>query len=184
MVRYGLIFGLVALTACATTSKRKVVNIAEPEALATENVRYDTLEAAAACDTRKMRARALDDDPMNDIASITVVREISPGRRTETDLDLNCRDFFARRLGTATQTQPMPQPSLITANADTTAQTPVAPAQITPTYNTYRVRRGDTLYGIARAHCTGWKTLATFNNLPNAAEISPGQILRLPESAC
>jgi LysM repeat protein len=134
-----------------------------------------------------MRARALDDDPMNDIASITVIREISPGRRTETDLDLNCRDFFARRLGTSNGTTTIRQtiePSVIQTRVQTPAPTVLAPAPVAPTYNTYRVRRGDTLYGIARAHCTGWKTLAQYNNLPNAARIEPGQILRIPNGGC
>lgn len=190
MVRFALLISAAALCACATTGKRRVVNVADTPILNTSAVRFDTPEAAAACDTRKMRKRALDDDATNDIASVTVQREIAPGRRTETDVDVNCRDFFASRLGGRAAARPVApaEPTVIVTRAATSAPAPspivevrTAPA---PTGYTYRVRRGDTLYDIARSHCTGWKTLARANGIADASRIKPGQVLRVPGGGC
>lgn len=55
--------------------------------------------------------------------------------------------------------------------------TPSAPT--TPSTNTYTVKRGDTLYGIARDNNTTVDTLKTLNNL-TTANLSIGQTLKLP----
>lgn len=44
----------------------------------------------------------------------------------------------------------------------------------------YIVKKGDTLWAIARKHGTTWQTLAKLNNLKNPDLIFPGQKLRLP----
>ncbi len=199
MIRFALLAGAtLMMTACATTSKRRVVQVNERAPIMASTVNYSSLEASAACDTRKMRRRALDDDPMNDIASITVQRELSPGRRTETDLDVNCRDYFARQLRgqpggeprtirAATQSRVLTEPTVIVSRTSTAQAEPAPIIEVrraTPARRILRVRRGDTLYGIARAHCTGWKTLAQENGLSNAHRISPGDVLYLPAGAC
>lgn len=50
-----------------------------------------------------------------------------------------------------------------------------------PTSNTYTVRAGDTLDGIARSHhvAGGWQRLAQVNELPNPDHIEAGDVLRL-----
>ena len=178
----------LVLTACATSSGRRVVQVSEPAPISATAVNYSSLEASAACDTRKMRRRALDDDPLNDIASITVQRELSPGRRTETDLDVNCRDYFARQLGggapRVVRGAAQSEPVVIVTRADTVSAPAIEVRRTAPARRTVRVRRGDTLYGIARDHCTGWKTLAKENGLSNAHRISPGDVLYLPAGAC
>ena len=186
MLRTALLITAVALTACATTGKRRVVNVSEPAPLNTSQVRFDTPEAAAACDTRKMRKRALDDDPLNDVASVTVLREIAPGRRTETDVDVNCRDFFASRLGGWSAPRAVPSPALgpVVIATRSAAPAPIAETRTRPSEYTYRVRRGDTLFDIARSHCTGWKTVADANGLRDASRIKPGQVLRIPGGGC
>ena len=187
MTRTLMAFCAIALTACATTGKRRVVNVVEPAPLSTSNVRYDTPEAASACETRKMRKRALDADMTNDVASITVVREVSPGRRTETDLDIDCRAYFAQQLGGARNeaaAPSAPEPTVIVTRTDASAPAPVIEVRTQPTSLTHRVRSGDTLYDIARSYCTGWKTVADANGLRDASRISPGQLLRIPGGGC
>ena len=190
MLRPVLLISALALTACATTGKRRVVNVAAPTPVQTSDVRYDTPEAESACNTRKMRKRALDADSTNDIASVTVVREISPGRRTETDVDFNCREYLARRLGgsrvPAPQVFTAPEPTVIVTRAQTpiTAPAPIVEVRTQTAALTHRVRRGDTLYDIARSYCTGWKTVADANGLRDASRIKPGQVLRIPGGGC
>ena len=182
-----LLLSALALTACATPGKRRVVNVAAPTPVQTTDVRYDSPEAESACNTRKMRKRALDGDSTNDIASITVVREISPGRRTETDIDFDCREYLARRLGgtnarTAPQVFTAPEPTVIVTHTE--APAPVVEVRTQAVGITHRVRRGDTLFDIARSYCTGWKTVADANGLRDASRISPGQVLRIPGGGC
>ena len=181
---------VIALSACAGTDKRRVVSVDVPTPIQTTSVRFDTPEAQAACETRKMRKRALDADFSNDIASITVEREISPGRRTQTDLDVNCRKYFASRLGGAAanprtiKATTAPAPFVIEQTPAPAVIVRSIPQIIAAQPRTYRVRRGDTLSGIAREHCTGWKTLADENGIRDAGRIKPGQVLRLPAGSC
>ena len=49
--------------------------------------------------------------------------------------------------------------------------------------NTYTVRSGDTLSGIASKHGTSWQALAQINGLSNPNRIYPGQVLKLGGSA-
>ena len=48
---------------------------------------------------------------------------------------------------------------------------------------TYVVRRGDTLYSIARAHGVDHRDLARWNNIANPAAIEVGQELRVTDPA-
>ena len=49
-----------------------------------------------------------------------------------------------------------------------------------PGADTYTVRRGDTLWGIARRYSTTVSALASLNHIANPDLIYPGQVLRLP----
>lgn len=53
------------------------------------------------------------------------------------------------------------------------------PHAVRPDAKTYRVRAGDTLYGIAWNAGTDWPTLAAWNNIGAPYLIVPGQVLRL-----
>lgn len=48
---------------------------------------------------------------------------------------------------------------------------------------TYTVRRGDTLSGIAVRYGTTWQALAALNHIPPPYTIFPGQVLRVPPCA-
>jgi LysM repeat protein len=69
------------------------------------------------------------------------------------------------------------------AAAPETAKT-TAPAVTTPTagHHTYKVKKGDTLIGIARHHKVrgGWKGIASLNHITSPYIIHPGQVLKLP----
>ena len=53
-----------------------------------------------------------------------------------------------------------------------------------PTENTYTVKRGDTLYGIALEHGVDYRELAQWNYLDDPARLRVGQVLKLkPEDA-
>lgn len=52
-----------------------------------------------------------------------------------------------------------------------------------PAGDTYTVRRGDTLWGIARRHGTTVSALASLNHIANPDLIYPGQELNLPRSS-
>ncbi len=56
-----------------------------------------------------------------------------------------------------------------------------------PSYDnapTYRVRRGDTMYSIARRHCVSLDALSSSSGVYAPYTIDPGQTLRLPRGAC
>ena len=52
-----------------------------------------------------------------------------------------------------------------------------------PGADTYTVRRGDTLWGIARRYSTTVSALASLNHIANPDLIYPGQVLNLPRGA-
>ncbi|MGB6231047.1 MAG: LysM domain-containing protein [Litorimonas sp.] len=204
-----LIIGAVGLASCATTGvvgdKRRVVTLDAPAPVQTSPVRYDGPEAVAACDTKRMRKAALDGNPNNDTASITVSREVRPGMRTLTDLDVNCREYFAAKLGGSpepmevrdptpapvqathpVQSDPTPvmahpvQPVLV----ETLSPAPMVQARARETRHYHTVRNGETLYRIGVEHCTSWKAIAAENGIRNERRIEPGDVLRLPAGSC
>ena len=58
--------------------------------------------------------------------------------------------------------------------------TPSTPSQPTPSGQTYTVRRGDTLSGIARRYGVSTWALAQANGISNPSSIYVGQVLRIP----
>ena len=82
--------------------------------------------------------------------------------------------------GTATPVEGYEAP--ITAPAPQTYQA----ANRIQSYNTgtYRVRRGDTMYSIARRHCVSLDALSSSSGVYAPYTIDPGQSLRLPRGAC
>ena len=72
---------------------------------------------------------------------------------------------------------PPPLPAASPAPATQIAGRAPEPA---PAEGVYRVRRGDTLAGVARKFGVSAKDLATVNHIRNANQIHPGQVLELP----
>lgn len=76
---------------------------------------------------------------------------------------------------------PTTTPSVPTQTAPTAVPaTPVPTATLAPTFITYTVQRGDSLYSIARKFTTTAAKLQSFNGILNAARIFVGQVIKIP----
>lgn len=67
--------------------------------------------------------------------------------------------------------------------SDISSQPPVAGATGIPADGLYSVRRGDTLYSIARAHNMPVERLASLNNISDPTQLAVGQQLRVTSAA-
>lgn len=47
-------------------------------------------------------------------------------------------------------------------------------------FDTYKVKKGDTLFNIAQNFQISWTTLATLNNIQSPFSVTPGQELKVP----
>ena len=76
---------------------------------------------------------------------------------------------------------PAPQPRAVATAIDSAGHSdpPSTPAEAADD-ESYRVRDGDTLWGIARQHNTTVARLRAANNLGSRSAIRPGQLLKLP----
>jgi membrane-bound lytic murein transglycosylase D len=70
---------------------------------------------------------------------------------------------------------PAPEPA-----AEALMKTASAAPEPSPTLGVYRVKRGDTLAGVARRFGVSARDLAAVNHIRNANEIHPGQVIELP----
>ncbi|MBM3375803.1 MAG: LysM peptidoglycan-binding domain-containing protein [Betaproteobacteria bacterium] len=88
----------------------------------------------------------------------------------------------SRPVGAATSSQAAPQAPAKKPAAPTSAASAAAPApayqEPTPT-GFYRVKRGDTLIGIALEHGVDWRELAASNDISNPNIIEVGRLLRI-----
>lgn len=60
---------------------------------------------------------------------------------------------------------------------------PVQPSQPTPSANSYIVKSGDTLSGIASEYNTTYQALAQYNNIANPNLIHVGQVINIPNGS-
>jgi LysM repeat protein len=51
---------------------------------------------------------------------------------------------------------------------------------VASTSNTYKVKSGDTLSGIAADHGTTWQVIAQLNKITDPSKLHVGQVLLLP----
>jgi LysM repeat protein len=73
-----------------------------------------------------------------------------------------------------------PTPSAAATPTAVPTSTPTATTGPSPTFQTYRVRPGDTLSAIAAKYHTTVQAIVALNHLPNANQLSVGQILLIP----
>lgn len=186
----------IAISACATSSERELVPLSTTYDPATSHSVHLTDEAQKACNTRKMRKRALDSNPNNDRLPVTVISSVGEGTRMMTDLDVDCREVFAMQLLSENNNaaredsilpnpprliaQPVERPILSTVpnyNRESSAQ----PAAIV---GIHQVMPGETLYGIARKTCTDTQVIVRLNELTDPSHIQIGDRLIVPQSDC
>ena len=123
-----------------------------------------------------MDATGYQDTPWNEGAYACAIRQYSgngrlPGYSGSLDLDKFYGDVNAWNAYKAGH------------SSVTNVPTPSAPAPSTPASDTYTVRSGDTLSGIASMYGTSWQVLAQINNLSDPNLIYPGQVLNINGTA-
>ncbi len=141
------------------------------------------------CENANMRAKAADKNMNNDTARVLILEEGKRSSNVLADVEINCRDYFISPRRTHAEpevTQAVySQP---TSDYVTTVPTPrtkaPAPKPLAAEGYFYTVRKGDTLYQIARENCSTVKSIASLNGIADPTMIDRGQVLRLPASKC
>jgi LysM repeat protein len=133
-------------------------------------------EAAAVCETDAMRNQVVDGDDSNDSVRIMVVQDSSASSQLLSEVEVNCRDYFLRK--SLQSSKPV-----IIQSSTTAVGTPVLTSRQNSSF-TYIVQRGDTVWDIARQHCTSVKAISNLNGLGRAHNIDIGQRLRMPIQDC
>lgn len=166
-------------------------------------------EAAMVCENDNMRSRAADRDMKNDMARVLILEEGGRSSNIIADVEVNCRDYFETQRSssirtvqtvpsyTVAQSAPMPayspqvQRPIIAAPAPASRAAYAKPQTIKASTNIeaadgyyYSIKRGDTLYGIARENCSSVNDIARLNGIPDPTKIEIHQIIRLPAQKC
>lgn len=137
-------------------------------------------QAAMICETDDMRQKVVDENDDNDAVRLMVVEDSDTGSRVLSEVEIDCRDYFLRKsLAPA-------EPKIIRAVASTTTSksTPRRSTRIQDNRLTYIVQSGDTVWDIARKHCTTAKAISSLNGLGRGNMIDIGQRLKLPDEEC
>ena len=165
-------------------------------------------EAAMVCENDNMRSRAVDRDMKNDMARVLILEEGGRSSNIIADIEVNCRDYFQSQqlqnfrtvqtvpTYTVTQSAPMPaytqqsRQTVIAAPAPAIAQQ-AKPKTIKASTRVeaadgyyYSIKKGDTLYGIARENCSSVKDISQLNGIADPTKIKIHQIIRLPAKKC
>jgi len=165
-------------------------------------------EAAMVCENDNMRNRAADRNMKNDMARVLILEEGGRSSNIIADVEVNCRDYFQSQSPAAIRTVETVPTYTITQSAPTPAYTPqsrqaviAAPAPATiprpkPQIMKastrveaadgyfYSIKKGDTLYGIARENCSSVKDISRLNGIVDPTKIEIHQIIRLPAKKC
>lgn len=165
-------------------------------------------EAAMVCENDNMRERAADRNMKNDMARVLILEEGGRSSNIIADVEVNCRDYFqSQRLGTAQSAHIVPAhtatgqsvPSTAYIRHNTAATTPqvtkVVPQKKPETIKAsthvkaadgyyYSIKKGDTLYRIARENCSSVSDISSLNGIADPTKIEVHQIIRLPAKKC
>ena len=127
-----------------------------------------------------MRQNVIDYDKSNDTVRIMTVQDSTGSSRVLSEVEVDCRDYFLRKSLANSDA------SLVNAKT-VTSDLPAEPRRSTrlePQRYTYIVQKGDTVWGIAREHCTTVKAISRLNGLGRGNFIDIGQRLKLPDEEC
>lgn len=180
-----LISATALFAGCASLSKPETVTrIIEVEApqpaqalrAASFSSNANPKQAAIVCETADMRARALDYDDSNDIVRIMSVQDSHGGSQLLSEVEVDCRDYYLRKSLSSDSS------SIIKASTPTieVEQT----RRVVNSRFTYIVQSGDTVWDIAREHCTSVKAISRLNGLGRGNHIDIGQRLKMPDTDC
>jgi len=135
-------------------------------------------EASMICENDDMRTKALDRDVDNDMARVMIVQDEESGSRVLHEVEVNCRDYFLRKSVYPTE------PKVIRSSTRYVEPEPEKKTRTRKRNLTYVVQRGDTVWDIAREHCTSVKAISRLNGLGRGNMIDVGDRLELPEAEC
>jgi len=124
-------------------------------------------EAAMVCENDNMRRRAADRDLKNDMARVLILEEGGRSSNIIADVEVNCRDYFQSQYQSF-------NPQIIKASTRVEAADGYY----------YSIKKGDTLYGIARENCSSVKDISQLNGIADPTKIEIHQIIRLPAKKC
>lgn len=161
-------------------------------------------EAAMVCENDNMRARAADRNMKNDMARVLILEEGGRSSNIIADVEVNCRDYFQSQQSKSVRTEETVPTYTVTQSAPTPVFVPYgdAPVIAAPAPRSkpqtikavsiieaadgyyYSIKRGDTLYGIARENCSSVKDISRLNGIADPTKIEIHQIIRLPAKKC
>lgn len=165
-------------------------------------------EAAMVCENDNMRGRAADRNMKNDMARVLILEEGGRASNVIADVEVNCRDYFEHQQSRSAKIVDNVPTYTVQQSAPTPVYSPqsnrpiiAAPAPITATRTKpkivkaatevqaadgyfYSIKRGDTLYGIARENCSSVKDISRLNGISDPTKIEVHQIIRLPAKKC
>ena len=200
----------LAFTACSTvTDKIPTVKIErkKPKAVQTTQANFTTAnynapkvhkaEAALVCENENMRSRSVDNNLNNDTARVLVLEEGDRSSNIIADVEVNCRDYFQNPRPVIVSQQSVATRSNIRLTEPGVIKTNVLPQSL-PQNNVikassdvqaadgyyYSIKKGDTLYRIARENCSTVNDISTLNGIYDPTKIEVHQIIRLPAKKC
>ena len=181
---------LSLLAGCSTANKtQRVVNVEQwpitqsvqsTSHISSQISQASTEQIKTVCETDAMRQNVIDYDKSNDTVRIMTVQDSTGSSRVLSEVEVDCRDYFLRKSLANSDA------SLVNAKT-VTSDLPAEPRRSTrlePQRYTYIVRKGDTVWGIAREHCTTVKAISRLNGLGRGNFIDIGQRLKLPDEEC
>lgn len=133
-------------------------------------------EASMVCENDSMRLKAVDRNDDNDIARVMIIQDEDSSSRVLHEVEVNCRDYFLQRAVYPTEAKVVHSSTPKVESVRTTRQR--------RRNLTYVVQRGDTVWDIAREHCTSVKAISRLNGLGRGNMIDVGDRLELPEAEC
>ena len=135
-------------------------------------------EAASVCETDVMRSKVVDGNDYNDSVRIMVVQDGDGSSQLLSEVEINCRDYFLRK---SIRT---PEPTIIQSSTQSTQTAAAIRRENIGSRYTYIVKSGDTVWDIARRHCTSVKAISRLNGLGRGNIIDIGQPLKMPNQNC
>ena len=149
-----------------------------PVLTASHSPQVSSKDAASVCETESMRRKVLDGNDGNDSVRIMVIQDSNGSSELLSEAEINCRDYFLRK------SLERPNPVLIQTSTKTSDYEAPVRRETQNSRFTYIVQRGDTVWDIARQHCTSVKAISRLNGLGRGNVIDIGQRLKMPDQDC
>ncbi len=165
---------ILAVIAIAKNQQQFGFNVTPEPALKYDTYRLDASTTLAAA------ADLLDISP-EDLKSLNpeLRRGVTPPSGYELKLPVGTRERFALAYQALPEEKRMSRPTTV-ADDDEPARSVVRNASYRTVLVSYRVRRGDTLAGVAERHGVSISDIAGQNRLSTRAELRAGQVLSVP----